>query len=320
MTNMFKEAQLSQQRHYDSLPPFPAILNPSIPSPSLSLLIDSIKTQKSSFIEPLLQKHGAILLRGFPISTASEFNDFVEAFGYEDFPYRGAAPRTRIVGNVYTANEGPPDQDIKFHHEMNRYPTFPSKLFFFCEVAPESGGETPIVLSHIVYEKMKERHPDFVQALEEHGLVYTRDLPEDDDPTSAQGRGWKSTFSAQDKSEAEERAAKMNLKLEWFEGGVRTITEPVPAIRVDETRNRKVWFNNLTDVIATSKFLKITMGDGKPLPLDILLDLRKILNEECVAIPWQKGDILLVDNWAAQHSRRTWSFHTQRRVLAALCA
>lgn len=84
-------------------------------------------------------------------------------------------------------------------------PEFPSKLFFFCEVEPASGGETPIVLSHIVYERMKEKYPEFVQQLEEHGLIYTRVLGEGDDPLSPIGRGWKSTFLANDKSVAEER-------------------------------------------------------------------------------------------------------------------
>ena len=70
---------------------------------------------------------------------------------------------------------------------------------------PGSGGETPIVLSHLVYEKVKERHPEFVERLEENGLLYTRVLGEDDDPSSPIGRGWKSTFLTKDKSVAEER-------------------------------------------------------------------------------------------------------------------
>lgn len=53
------------------------------------------------------------------MKTASDFNEFVEAFGFEELPYvGGAAPRTNIVGRVFTANESPPDQKIPFHHEM----------------------------------------------------------------------------------------------------------------------------------------------------------------------------------------------------------
>lgn len=84
-------------------------------------------------------------------------------------------------------------------------PEFPAKLFFFCEVEPGSGGETPIVLSHIVYDRMKTKHPEFVQRLEEQGLLYTRVLGEEDDPSSPIGRGWKSTFLTDDKITAEKR-------------------------------------------------------------------------------------------------------------------
>ena len=43
----------------------------------------------------------------------------LQAFGGEPLPYvGGAAPRKVITGNVFTANEAPPDQLIPFHHEM----------------------------------------------------------------------------------------------------------------------------------------------------------------------------------------------------------
>lgn len=87
----------------------------------------------------------------------------------------------------------------------NQVAEFPAKLFFFCEQEPQSGGETPIVLSHHIYNKMKEKYPDFVEKLEEHGLIYIRVLGEGDDPSSPIGRGWHSTFMTKDKAVAEER-------------------------------------------------------------------------------------------------------------------
>lgn len=90
---------------------------------------------------------------------------------------------------------------------FSQVPKFPSKLFFFCEEEPRSGGETPIVLSHYVYERMKVKHPEFVEKLEELGLIYTRVLGAGDDPSSPIGRGWQSTFLTKDKNTAEERFA-----------------------------------------------------------------------------------------------------------------
>lgn len=55
-------------------------------------------------------EYGAVLFRGFPINEAKDFDNFVKATGYNNFPYvGGAAPRTNVVGNVFTTNEAPPD-------------------------------------------------------------------------------------------------------------------------------------------------------------------------------------------------------------------
>ncbi|AEE76500.1 syringomycin biosynthesis enzyme-like protein [Arabidopsis thaliana] len=322
------ETPIPQQKHYESKP-FPAVISPpsaSIPIPALSLPLftQTIKTQKH-YLDSLLHESGAVLFRGFPVNSADDFNDVVEAFGFDELPYvGGAAPRTSVVGRVFTANESPPDQKIPFHHEMAQVREFPSKLFFYCEIEPKCGGETPIVLSHVVYERMKDKHPEFVQRLEEHGLLYVRVLGEDDDPSSPIGRGWKSTFLTHDKNLAEQRAVDLGMKLEWTEdGGAKTVMGPIPAIKYDESRNRKVWFNSMVAAYTGWEDKRndprkaVTFGDGKPLPADIVHDCLRILEEECVAVPWQRGDVLLIDNWAVLHSRRP--FDPPRRVLASLC-
>jgi len=72
-------------------------------------------------------------------------------------------------------------------------------------VEAKSGGETPIVLSHFVYNKVKDKFPEFVEKLEKCGLIYTRILGEGDDPFSPIGRGWQSVFATSDRVVAEER-------------------------------------------------------------------------------------------------------------------
>ncbi|CAI5508402.1 unnamed protein product [Closterium sp. Naga37s-1] len=181
------------------------------------------------------QLHGAVLLRGLPLESPCDFNEVVEAFGLDELPYvGGAAPRTKVAPRVFTANESPPDQKIPFHHEMAQVPEYPTRLFFFCQTPPASGGETPILPSCELTRRLALTHPSFVAQLRAKGLLYVRVLPEEDDPSSAIGRGWKSTFLTQDKEEAQEKAAKLGVKLEWqADGSVRTVSGPIPALRVD---------------------------------------------------------------------------------------
>ncbi|XP_031487064.1 clavaminate synthase-like protein At3g21360 [Nymphaea colorata] len=322
---VFEEIRIPEQKWLAGVA-FPAVLAPpSFPDghPDAAGLAWRVQRGKAA-VEAALRTSGAVLLRGFPERTAAEFNEVVEAFSWEELPYvGGAAPRTNVVGRVFTANESPPDQKIPFHHEMAQVPQFPSKLFFFCEVEPREGGETPIVLSHLIYERMKEKYPEFVSRLEERGLIYTRVLGQGDDPSSPIGRGWQSTFLTTDRKVAEERATKLGMKLEWIDDGVKTVMGPIPAIKTDSTRGRKVWFNSMVAAYTgwedsrNDPVKAVTFGDGTPLPADIIYDCLKILEEESVAIPWQQGDILLIDNMAVLHSRR--SFQPPRRILASLC-
>lgn len=53
---------------------------------------------------------------------------------------------------------------------------------------------------------MKEKHPKFVDELEEKGLLYMRVMGKEFDPSSPAGLGWKAMFKTDDKSVAEERS------------------------------------------------------------------------------------------------------------------
>ena len=58
---------------------------------------------------------------------------------------------------------------------------------------------------------MKEKHPDFVEKLEEHGLTYTKIMSDEDLPSSFTGSGWKSAYMTNDKNVAEERFVYINF-------------------------------------------------------------------------------------------------------------
>lgn len=132
-------------------------------------------------------------------------------------------------------------------------------------------------------------------------------------------------FSAND-GRSWNRAARLGMKLEWSpeeDGVVKTVMGPIPAVKVDEARGRKVWFNSMVAAYTgwedgrNDPAKAVTFGDGSPLPGEVVHECLKVLEEESVAFPWQKGDVLLIDNMAVLHSRR--SFDPPRRILASLC-
>ena len=87
--------------------------------------------------------------------TASDFDAFVESFGWANFPYDESlsnAVRTNVTPRVFTANEAPPTATIRLHHELAQTPRFPSHLFFFCERPAERGGATALCRSDALFE------------------------------------------------------------------------------------------------------------------------------------------------------------------------
>jgi hypothetical protein len=116
-------------------------------------------------------------------------------------------------------------------------------LFAYCDVAPPEGGQTPLLLSNIVYRKMCERDPAFVKRLQDEGLCYVRVAPEEHDVDSALGRSWKSTFFADDRKTGEENAKNAGFDVEWLpDGSMKYTTAPLAAIRTDPRTGR--WMLN----------------------------------------------------------------------------
>ncbi|XP_076904312.1 clavaminate synthase-like protein At3g21360 [Bidens hawaiensis] len=325
----FQEANLPEQKSYgngaDGSLLFPVVLSP-ITNTDITVFEEATRLEKQ-WLESLLQKSGVILFRGFPVTSPSDFNDVVEAFGFPEMAYMGGrAPRTKVVGRVYTANESPLDKQNPFHHEMAYIPDFPSKVFFFCEEEPGIGGETPIVLSHIVYEKMKDKHPEFVAQIEKHGLTYKKIICDEERPMSTSGRSWKSAYMTDDKNVAEQRAAELATKLEWMENAVKLVTGPLPATRLDKENQRKTWFNHLVlsntgpmhDSI-DNQDTYVELGNGDPVPdIHVIKDCLKLMEQECVAIPWKKGDVMLINNLMVLHGRQPL-LKPPRQILASLC-
>lgn len=313
-----KQGRIAQQQILEDGSLFPMVLLPPSPdeNQSIGFFVNAIQ-QNREWIDKKLKGVGALLFRGFPVRSASDFNAVVEAFGWEEHPYLGLASRARVEGRVYTANEAPLDQPIKFHHEMAMFDKFPTKLIFFCEIAPPEGGQTAIVLSHKITERMEQIYPQLIKKLEKEGLIYPGSLVQEDDPQSAI-KGWQSAYGTNNKQEAEKKLSMSGVpvsKITWADDGKMFFEMgPIVSIRtVDpDTDKRKAWFNPSAIGHTTPM-----VGDGSLFPEGAMEQYIRIAEEECVDVTWEVGDVLVLDNRFLQHARRPSA--PPRRVLAAFC-
>nr|GEX48693.1 clavaminate synthase-like protein At3g21360 [Tanacetum cinerariifolium] len=88
--------------------------------------------------------------------------------------------------------------------EYDKDKDFPYKFFLFCKDEPRKWAKIPVLLSHIIYERIKERHSDFDARLQEHGLTDIKVAGEEDDPSSFTVSSWKSAYKTDNKNVADQ--------------------------------------------------------------------------------------------------------------------
>lgn len=270
---------------------------------------------------------GALLFRGFDVPDPQAFDAVVEAYGEPGFTYEDSlsnAVRTNVTSRVFTANEAPPTTEIFLHHEMAQTPLYPAKLFFYCEIAPESGGATPLCRSDRVLDRIHAEHPDFHAALLHHGVRYTNVMPGSDDAGSGQGRSWRNTLSVDSREEAEARLAQLGYDWAWLaDEALRATTPVLPAIR-DLGERGASFFNQLIAAFRgwadarNDPNRAITLGNGEPITSEQMAGPIAIADELTYDLQWKAGDVALIDNFLVMHGRRPFS--GKRRVLASLVA
>lgn len=320
--DLFQQAMLPQQQDFDGV--FPLILKPLDGSIEHNGFIDSLARQREKLLA-LLGHHGAVLLRGFPIDSDLEFDAVIQAMNLGNFTYAESlsnAVRQNRTERVFTANEAPPEVEIFLHHEMAQTPIFPSRLFFYCEQAAVSGGATPLCRSDILLQRLDEELPEFTARCRKLGARYTNVMPASSDVASGQGRSWQDTLSVDGKEAAENRLRNLGYSWDWLDhGSLRVTTAALPVVRKSRD-GREVFFNQLIAAFCgwqdsrNEARKSICFGDGSDIPTSAM-ERAVALSEEIVFdLPWQTGDVALVDNYLVMHGRRP--FQGTRKVLAGL--
>lgn len=276
-------------------------------------------------IKNYLSQQGGILFRGFESGGVEEFEQFMSTlFGsLLEYSY-GSTPRHQVKGNIYTSTEYPAEQFIPLHNEMSYTSNWPMKIAFFCVKAAEKGGETPISDSRRIYQKM---NPKIRQKFQEKGVMYVRNYSEQLDLP------WQKVFQTNDKSKVEDYCRQAGIKWEWNNDRLRTC-QICQGVVTHPTTGEIVWFNqahlfhisNLNPSLRESllEFLKEEdlprnsyYGDGTPIDISVLEEIRQLYQQETIKFPWQSGDLLLLDNMLVAHGRMP--FIGSREVVVGMC-
>ncbi len=272
---------------------------------------------------------GALLFRGFPITSAQTYDEFFSAFNYPNFTYKESlsnAVRINHTEYVFTANEAPKHVEIYLHNEMAQTPVYPAKISLFCEQAADKGGETAICRSDFIYQNLINVEPELTEKLERVGVKYTTLMPAEDKPESGQGRSWKSTLTVENAEQAEEKLKNLGYSWQWLaDGSLKAQTSALPAIRI-LSDGRKVFFNQIIAAymgwsgVRDNPDVALCFGDDSSINKAFLETIVKQAELLTYDIAWQDGDVAIVDNNIAKHGRRPFEGERKRKVLVVLGA
>ncbi len=294
-----------------------------IPGPAVPLVIEPA-TEKIDAVEwatahrhpirQLLLRHGGILFRGFTRGSVETFRTFIAAVSAEPLAYvERSSPRHEVADQVYTSTDHPARHPIPLHNEQSYNVTWPLRIFFHCLTPPASGGGTPVADCRNVYQRIS---PALRARLEERGYLYVRHFG------SGMGLSWQEAFQTSERAVVESYCAENDIELTWGVGPELTTRQQRPVSAAHPETGEMTWFNHLTffnvstlDPMVAAALLSMGQenlpnntyyGDGADIEPAALDELRGAYGAEKTVVPWQEGDIMMLDNMLVAHGREAY--------------
>jgi len=276
-------------------------------------------------VDDALAANGAILFRGFGVTSEQTFQEAVEIFSKERLKYiYRSTPRREVADRIYTATEYPRAFSIPLHNENSFQRDWPMRLMFCCIQPPTRGGNTPLACT----EKVTRRIAPAVRDLfKKKHVMYVRnygmgiDLP------------WETVFQTTQRQEVEEFCRSYDIEFEWRPRNCLRTRQVCQAMAIHPQSGLELWFNQAHLFHASSldsetqaalrRLLKeedlprnAFYGDGTEIEPEVLNQIRAAFEVEKTVFRWELGDVLLLDNMLVCHGREP--YEGDRKILAAM--
>jgi alpha-ketoglutarate-dependent taurine dioxygenase len=280
-------------------------------------------------LDALLHRHGGVLLRGFGLSDAADFERVLNGVGVTLMHYvEKATPRDQITSHVYTSTVFPSEYTIALHNELSYVRQWPGRIAFFCEQPPTADGETPLADVRRVLARIDPEVGDKFRRL---GWMLVRNFG------SGIGPSWQHSLAVATREQAEDYLRRSDTQWEWLDGDsptsrLRTFQRRA-AVHRHPVTGEALWFNHIAFWHPSSVAPDIRRslhadfgpqhlpyntlyGDGSEIPEAVAAHLRAAYDAETVRFAWQTGDFLLLDNMLVAHGRNR--YRGARRILTAM--
>jgi alpha-ketoglutarate-dependent taurine dioxygenase len=285
--------------------------------------------ENKEFIEDRLMNVGAIHVVGINIGSVDIFGDLMKHLCPKapDF-LDGNSSRGKYSSNVYNASEYDEASIVRLHTEFSYSNVYPKKIFFCCQNPASTGGQTTVGDCKKALELIET---EVVEAFDEKEIIYIRNLHSG----GGLGPSWQEAFETEDKNFMEEYCKENGIGVSWKADGIVRLTQRRPAIRKHPVTGDRLWFNQVDQFFPAiygeeiyETLLEMSGGEKDALPMfsrfadgteikkEYIENIIKVLDDITIPVPWQKGDLLMVDNMTALHGRLP--FTGPRKILASM--
>jgi alpha-ketoglutarate-dependent taurine dioxygenase len=261
--------------------------------------------------------------------------------------YLGTSPRNGLTEYVFTASELPPVYPIPQHCEMSFVAHPPRRVFFCCLLAPAAAsGETPLVDFRAVWRDLDPAVRDrFVRGGVR--IVRNYSGPGGGSRFDLwQLKRWDEMFLTADKAAVEAKCREEGFAVQWTANDGLRLISTQPVFRDHPRTGERVWHNHTQvfhlsaapgeyrhiaalrptprnrllaqfarAMVALQRALRgsdeqamhCTYTDGSEIPDADMEHLRDVIWRHLVVTPWQRGDVLAIDNHSVAHGRLPYS-------------
>ncbi|WP_018277039.1 TauD/TfdA family dioxygenase [Teredinibacter turnerae] len=279
------------------------------------------------FVDSSILDYGALIFRGFDVETVAAFEAVATACTSENWVdyIEATSPRSQVQSKTSTSTDYDSKYKIFPHNEKSYSADWPRYVFFYCKNPPTAQGSTPLVDCRRVYMAI----PEAIRSrFKRDKLMYVRQF------SNYMGIPWQKAFNVESKEEMEAYCqANFIDKIEWKDDGTPKITYTRNAAIKHPVTGDPCWFNHgvFFNVHAMEPALKEIFlsafeedelpyntyyGTGTKIEKETVASLSKIYYDNAVSIPYEKNDIIFMDNILIAHGREP--FEGDRKIYVTM--
>lgn len=277
---------------------YPAVVTPSREGEGLSDL-DAAK------VDAVFRETGAVLFRGFGADLPA-FKAFTRRFSPNAvFNESGERDVVDTESTIQTVNLG--SAPFPLHPELSRVPWRPDLAFFCCQSAPTRDGQTTVCDG---VELVRRLPGDVRSWLSGRSFLYR-------EPVSLKSLQYWLGVEEPTSAHLAKPPASCPFRFEVdAEDGLIYRSFTAPVIYDVPTGSGQAFGNFLLFarfLLGRSDFP--VLSDGERIPDFVVNAIKEVSDTLSVPVDWQRGDLLMVDNWRFMHGRRAIRSTQERLIL-----